>query len=89
MPDSSQTVRELFKAKAVIDDEVNALVASALAGQINERAKIGDEYRVDVAAAVKASPFATSVLRDKTSMAGAKWNAARTAILLARVARER
>ena len=75
---------ELFKAKAVTDEQVSALVQAVLAGQMDERARIGDEYRVDVAAAVKASAFATAVLRDKTSMPGAKRNAARTAILLAR-----
>ncbi|MGA4555142.1 hypothetical protein [Methylorubrum aminovorans] len=84
MADSSPTVGELFKAKAVTDEQVSALVDTVLAGQMDERAPIGDEYRVDVAAAVKASAFATAVLRDKTSMAGARRNAARTAILLAR-----
>lgn len=83
MPESP-TVGELFKAKAVTDDEVDALVAAVLAGQRDERAELAEGYTVDVAAAVNASPFATAVLRDKTSRNGAKRNAARTAILLAR-----
>ncbi|MGE7153182.1 hypothetical protein ACQKJ1_05515 [Methylorubrum rhodesianum] len=84
MADANPTVGELFKAKAFTDEQVAALVDAVLAGQMDERARIGDEYRVDVAAAVKASPFAISVLRDKTSKPGARRNAARTAILLAR-----
>ena len=83
MPEAP-TVGELFKAKAVTDDQVNALVDAILTGQMDEGAPLGDEYRVDIPAAVKASPFATSVLRDKTSRPGAKRNAVRTAILLAR-----
>ncbi|MGA4552404.1 hypothetical protein [Methylorubrum aminovorans] len=87
MPDPNPTVGELFKAKTVTDEQVSALVEAVLSGEMNERAMVGDggdEYWVDVAAAVKASPFATSVLRDKTSKPGARRNAARTAILLAR-----
>jgi hypothetical protein len=78
------TVGELLKAEAITDEQVNALVHSVLAGRPDERARLGEEYRVDVAAAVKASAFATAVLRDKTSKLGVKRNAVRTAILLAR-----
>ncbi|AWI87086.1 hypothetical protein C0214_01190 [Methylobacterium sp. DM1] len=87
MADANPTVGELFKAKAVTDEQVSVLVEAALAGEMNERAMLGvggDGFWVDVAAAVKASPFATSILRDKTSKLGARRNAARTAILLAR-----
>ena len=84
MPDLNPTVGDLFKAKAVTDDQGNALVDAVLAGRTDERAELGEGYVLDVAAAVKASPFATSVLRDDTSRPGAKRNAVRTAILLAR-----
>ncbi|MCP1558859.1 UNVERIFIED_ORG: hypothetical protein M2438_002949 [Methylobacterium sp. SuP10 SLI 274] len=84
MPDSSPTVGELFKAKVVTHDDLNALVDAVLAGRMNEREELAEGYTLDVAAAVKANAFATAVLRDKTSTTGARRTAARTAILLAR-----
>lgn len=84
MPDPNPTVGELFKAKAVTDEQVGALVDAVLAGKLDDRAELAEGYVLDVAAAVKASAFATSVLADDTSKPGARRNAARTAILLAR-----
>ncbi|KAB7782198.1 hypothetical protein [Methylorubrum populi] len=84
MADSSATVGELFKAKAVTKEQVSALVDAVVAGELNERAELAEGYVLDLAAAVKASAFATSVLADETSKPGARRNAARTAILLAR-----
>ena len=84
MADSSPTVGELFKAKAVTDEQVGALVDAVLAWKFEDRSELAEGYMLDVAAAVKASAFATSVLADETSKPGARRNAARTAILLAR-----
>lgn len=84
MPDPNPTVGELFKAKTVTDERVSALVEAVLAGKLDDRAVLAEGYVLDVAAAVKASAFATSVLADETSKPGARRNAARTAILLAR-----
>lgn len=84
MADPNPTVGELFKAKAVTDEQVSALVDAALSGKLDDRAELAEGYVLDLAAAMKASAFATAVLRDKTSKPGARRNAARTAILLAR-----
>ncbi|BAU92448.1 hypothetical protein MPPM_3843 [Methylorubrum populi] len=84
MADPSPSVGELFKAKAVTDEQVSALVDAVLAGKLDERAELAEGYALDVAAAVKASLFATSVLADETSKPGARRNAVRTAVLLAR-----
>lgn len=84
MPDSNPTVGELVKAKAVTDEQVSAPVDAVLAGKLDERAELAEVYVLDLAALVKASAFATSVLSDKTSMPGPRRNAAQTAILLAR-----
>ncbi|MGG3811073.1 hypothetical protein ABEV34_05405 [Methylorubrum rhodesianum] len=80
----SPTVGELFKAKTVTDEQVTALVDAVLAGKLDDRAELAEGYVLDVAAAVKASAFATAVLADEASKPGARRNAARTAILLAR-----
>ncbi|CAO4167862.1 hypothetical protein [Methylorubrum aminovorans] len=88
MADSSPIVGEFFKAKVVTDEQVNAAVEAVLAGKLDDRSELAEGYVLDLAAAVKASAFATSVLRDKTSMPGARPNAARTAILLARAEKE-
>jgi len=84
MADPFPTVGELFKAKVVTHDDLNALVDAVLGGRMEERAELAEGYTLDVAAAVKANAFATAVLRDKTSSTGARRTAARTAILLAR-----
>ncbi|PXW53459.1 hypothetical protein [Methylobacterium sp. B4] len=84
MADSSPTVGELFKAKVVTHDDLNALVDAVLGGRMEQRAELGEGYTLDVAAAVKANAFATAVLRDKTNTTGARRTAVRTAILLAR-----
>ncbi|MGA4555518.1 hypothetical protein [Methylorubrum aminovorans] len=78
------TVGELFKAKVVTHDDLNALIDAVLDGRMEERVELGEGYTLDVAAAVKVNAFATAILRDKTSSKGAKRTAVRTAILLAR-----
>ncbi|SFL19132.1 hypothetical protein [Methylorubrum salsuginis] len=83
MAESSPTVSDLFKAKAVTDDHVSRLVRAALEGQA-DRVSPADGYVVDLGAAVEASAFAKSVLGDKDSEPAARRSAVRTAILLAR-----
>jgi len=84
MPNPNPTVGELFKAKVVTHDDLNALVDAVLEGRVEERVELGEGYTVDVAAAVKANAFAATALRDKTSTTGARRTAVRTTILLAR-----
>ncbi|MGA4551030.1 hypothetical protein [Methylorubrum aminovorans] len=84
MADPNPTVDELFKAKAVTNEQVSTLLDAVLAGKLDVRAELAEGYVLHLAAAVKANAFATAFQRDKTSMPGARPNAARTAILLAR-----
>lgn len=83
MPDPIPTVGELFKAKAVTDKHVNAAVGAMLAGKLDDRAELAEGYVLDGTAGVKASALASSVLADHSVEPGARWNVARTAILLA------
>ncbi len=82
MPGPTPTVGELFKAKAVTDEQMSALINAILAGKLDDRAELAEGYVLDVAAAVKANAFATAVLADEMSKSGARRNAAQTAILL-------
>ncbi|MDE3747558.1 hypothetical protein [Methylobacterium radiotolerans] len=77
------TVSELFKAKAVTDDEVNAAVDAALADLATEAYPLSAGYALDLNAAIQASRFATLVLKDDHATQRQKQHAARTAILLA------
>ncbi|MFK5596786.1 hypothetical protein ACFZ8E_07250 [Methylobacterium sp. HMF5984] len=78
------TTGELFKIKAVTDDEVNVAVDAYLAAPDMGPFPIAEGYRIDIDAAVKASNFATLVVSDDHASPAQKAKAVRTAILLAR-----
>ncbi|ACK84655.1 hypothetical protein [Methylorubrum extorquens] len=84
MADSSSTVGELFTAKAVTDDEVNAAVDAYQADPRTTAHPIADGYSLDLAAAVAGHGWASQVLANPESSPSLKRAAARTAILLAR-----
>ena len=84
MADSSQTVGELFKAKAVSDDQVNAAVDAYLADLGSTAHPIADGYSLDLAVAVAGHGWASQVIANPESSPGLKRGAVRTAILLAR-----
>ncbi|GAA0278117.1 hypothetical protein LNAOJCKE_4530 [Methylorubrum aminovorans] len=84
MPDLNPTVGELFKAKAVTDDEVNAAVEAYLAKPETDAHPIADGYSLDLAAAVAEHGWASQVVANPESSPGLKRSAVRTAILLAR-----
>lgn len=84
MADPNPTVGELFKAKAVTDDEVNAAVAAYLADPETGAHPIADGYSLDLAAAVGGHGWASQVVGNRESSPGLKRGAVRTAILLAR-----
>lgn len=84
MPAPDRTVGELFKAKAVTDDEVNAAVEAYLAEPETAAHQIADGYLLDLAAAVQAHPFARATLSGERPTSARKRKAVRTAILLAR-----
>ena len=87
MADTS-TTGELYKAKAILDDEVNVAVDAYLATPDLKRFSIAKGYRLDVAAAVENS-FARHVLETPSATEERKRIAVRTAILLARPSKNR
>ncbi|HEV2545057.1 MAG TPA: hypothetical protein VGU70_20090 [Methylobacterium sp.] len=84
MPDPNPTVGELFKAKAVADDEVNAAVDAFLANPATGVVPLANGCRINVAEAVEAHPFARATLSGEKPTPSRKRKAVRAAILLAR-----
>ncbi|MCY1643236.1 hypothetical protein [Methylorubrum sp. SL192] len=84
MADPSPTVGELFKAKAVTDEQVNAAVEVYLTDLEAGMHAIADGYVVDLDAAVVTHSWASFVLANEEASAAVRHNAVRTAILLAR-----
>ncbi len=84
MPDPNPTVGELFKAKAVTDEQVNAAVDAYLDEPDTDAHPIADGYSLDLAAAVAGHGWASQVVANPESSPGLKRGAIRTAILLAR-----
>ena len=84
MADPNPTVGELFKAKAVTDDEVNAVVGVFMKDPETGAHPIADGYSLDLAAAVVGHRWASEVVGNLESSPGLKRGAVRTAILLAR-----
>lgn len=78
------TVGELLKAQVVTSEQVDGFVEAALKGRLTEEAMLTAAYVLNLALAIRENRFATAVLRDKTTPAGARKKAVRTAILLAR-----
>ncbi|CAO4140615.1 hypothetical protein LPLAFNJD_LOCUS736 [Methylorubrum aminovorans] len=84
MADSSPTVGELFKAKVVTDEQVNAAVEAYLAKPETNAHPIADGYVLDLAAAVAGHAWASEVIASPEASPGLRRAATRTAILLAR-----
>ncbi len=84
MADPNPTVGELFKAKAVTDEQVNAAVDAYQADPATSAHPIADGYSLDLAAAVAGHGWASQVVGNPESSPGLKRAAVRTAILLAR-----
>ena len=78
------TVGDLFKAKTVTDEQVNAAVGAYLADPDTAVHPIADGYSLDLAAAVAGHGWASQVVANPESSPGLKRGAVRTAILLAR-----
>ncbi|MFG7486278.1 hypothetical protein [Methylorubrum rhodesianum] len=80
----SPTVGELFKAKAVTDEQANAAVDAYLENPGTTAHPIADGYSLDLGAAVAGHAWASQVVANPESSPGLKRAAIRTAILLAR-----
>ncbi|EHP90081.1 hypothetical protein [Methylorubrum extorquens] len=84
MSGSDATAGELFKAKTVTDNQVNAAVDAYLADPCTTTHLIADGYSLDLGAAVAGHSWASQVVANPESSPGLKRAAIRTAILLAR-----
>ncbi|QDI81055.1 hypothetical protein E8E01_11720 [Methylorubrum populi] len=84
MPDPNPTVGELFKAKAVTDEQVNAAVEAYLATPDTSEHPIADGYSLDLGGAVAGHRWASEVVANTEATENLKRAAVRTAILLAR-----
>jgi hypothetical protein len=84
MPYPNPVVGELFKVKAITDDQVNAAVEAYLSDFEAGIFPISDGYVVDVDAAVVEHPWASLVVADEGASSSLKRGIVRMAILLAR-----
>ena len=84
MNETDRTVSEMFKAKAVIDDVANRLVAAVLAGA-TDRGLRADGHVVDLGAAIAASSCARSLRGGQDSALAARGSTRWTTFFLARV----
>ena len=78
------TAGELFKAKAILEEDVRAAVDVFMADPSLTTLLMGEGYAIDLHAAVSASPFALGMLEDPEIKEASKRSTVRTAILLAR-----
>ena len=86
---ASLTVGDLFKAKAVTDEQVNAAVERYLAEPKTSAHPIADGYTVDLAAAVAGHGWASQVTANPATHPLLMRAAVQTAILLARARKAR
>jgi hypothetical protein len=82
--ETKPTIGDLFRAKTISEDEVDAAVTSCIAGSLDEAFVFADTYLVNLAAAVQALPVARERLSDPGASEFLKRIAVRTAIMLAR-----
>ncbi|AWN40105.1 hypothetical protein [Methylobacterium durans] len=78
------TVSDLFRAKVIGEEEIDAAVTACVAGTAKEPFVFADVYEVDLASAVAAIPRAHERLHDPEASEFLKRIAIRTAIMLAR-----
>ena len=78
------TTGELYKAKALIEDDVAAAVDAFMAAPSTTDFLFGDGYRIDLAEAVRSHEWASVTVDNKDATEHLKRVAVRTAILLAR-----
>ncbi|GEP04011.1 hypothetical protein [Methylobacterium oxalidis] len=83
MPED-RTVGDLFKAKAVTDDDVRAAVETYMADPATTLFVMGEGYGLDLAEAVQAHEWAKVMTANPNATEHLKRAAVRTAILLAR-----
>ncbi|MDE4914520.1 hypothetical protein PQI07_28040 [Methylobacterium sp. 092160098-2] len=83
MADKHQSVGELYKAKAIVDDDVANAVGAYMADPKTGLHPLGDAYQLDLAATVEGHPWAKAEVARADASENLKRHAVRTAILLA------
>lgn len=78
------TTGELYKVKAILEDEVVAAVDVFMRDPTVSLFRFNDGHTLDVAAAVKAHPWAKATVASQEASEHLRRAAVRTAILLAR-----
>ena len=78
------TTGELYKAKAVTEEDVVGAVDAFMADQTMAAFRFGNGYQIDLAAAVEAHGWARAAMAADDVIVHVQRTAVRTAILLAR-----
>ncbi|PXW63070.1 hypothetical protein [Methylobacterium sp. B4] len=86
---ASLTVGDLFKAKAVTDEQVNTAVETYLTRPETSAHPIAEGYTVDLAAAVEGHGWASQIAANPAINPVLRRAAVQTAILLARARKAR
>ncbi len=81
------TFGELYKAKAILEADLEAAIDAFIADPTTVSFTIGEAYTVDPHAAVAASPFATATMAQANSSEYVKRSFVRMAILLSKPVR--
>jgi hypothetical protein len=84
MADSRATTGELYKAKAILEADVQAAVDAFMADPTTTAFLFGDGYQIDLAEAVSSHEWAKVTVANKDTTDHLRRAAVRTAILLAR-----
>ncbi|MBX9934638.1 MAG: hypothetical protein K2Y56_24520 [Methylobacterium sp.] len=79
-----QTVGDLYKAEAIVEADLDAAVEAYMSDPTISQFAIGAGYKLDLHAAVEASPFARVTMARDDASAHVKRTFVRLAILLAR-----
>jgi hypothetical protein len=83
MAEKHPSVGELYKANAVVDDDVVKAVDAYMKDPTTGLFQIGDGYKLDLAATVEGHPWAKAEVARADASENLKRHAVRTAILLA------
>ena len=87
MPDTRQTIGDLYKAKAVSEEQLEAAVDAFMRDPSTHFFRIAEDIVIDPAAAVRASEHARAMLAMADIKKASKRSAVRSAILLSRPVR--
>ena len=83
-PSDAPLTIDLFEAGDIVDDDVRGVIEAFIARPRRRIFQFGTGYRIDVAAAVAAHPFARQLMRQPWASDDLRRAAIRAAILLAR-----